>query len=219
MANMALRRLVPANFRPQILTPSAGQLVYKCNIHTTIPLGYNDDDPYETKRYTLANAKGQFEIAKMPKYLLEKEYNRPNYIDQFRQKYPGFWIDQKFHYVREMDAELIVPDLTDFKLKPYVSYRVGDLDQPPLTAKDIFDNVYAPEVLKRAEGGKPIKVRLSARDIHMARIKAQQTGTDLMSGINHYGVGSDYWPTHAPRMWIARRRNPRPNNDLVRVNS
>lgn len=217
---MALRHVVTISLQNQFtrlhLTPT---LVLKCKIHTTAYLGYDDNPPYESQRFTIPNLKGQFEYKKLPRALAEKEFNYPYRIDQFRQKYPGYYIDGKFHYVKEMEPELIVPDLTDFKLKPYVSYRAGDIEEPPLTAQKIFDKVYAPEILRRIEAGKSIKARLTARDIHLAKVKARQTGSDLMSVKNHYGIGSDDWPTHAPRVWIHRRRNPRLNKDLGRVNS
>ena len=210
---MACFRFLANNLKPSSnILGSSGSIKY---LHTTSCLRYDDTPPQdESQRLTIANVKGQFEIPKMPKNLLEKEFNYPLSIDQFRQKLPGYYIDGKFVYIKEMEAELIVPDLTGCQLKPYVSYGVGDVEEPPLTAKVIFDKVYATQVLSRIEAGKPVKTRLSARDIHLARIKAQQTGADLMSVKNHYGVGSDYWPTHAPRRPLKKRRNPRKYDDL-----
>lgn len=203
--------LLNGNLQRNIFSVSATK---QC-IHTTSCLRYDDTPPPdESQRLTLANVKGQFEIPKLPKALREKEFNYPLSVDQFRQKVPGYYIGDKFHYIKEMEPELIVPDLTGFQLKPYVSHRAGDIEEAPLTAKGIFDKVYAPEILSRIEAGKPVKVRLSSREIHIARIKAQQTGSDLMSVKNYYGVGSDYWPTHAPRRPLKKRRNPRQYDDL-----
>jgi len=44
--------------------------------------------------------------------------------------------------VPEMVPEFIVPDLTDFKLKPYVSYRAGETYQEALTPEDLWQYVY-----------------------------------------------------------------------------
>lgn len=210
---MANLRMLVNNFKCSVRI--FGSNASKKHLHTTSYLRYDDTPPAdESQRFTLANVKGQFEIHKMPKDLLENEFNYPLSIDQFRQKLPGYYIEGKFVYIKEMEPELIVPDLTGFQLKPYVSFQAGEIEEPPLTAKAIFDKVYAPEVLSRIEAGKPVKTNLSAREIHIARIKAQQTGADLLSEENHYGVGSDYWPTHAPRRPLKKRRNPRKHDDI-----
>ena len=118
-----------------------------------------------------------------------------------------------------MEPQIIVPDLTGCELKPYVSYRAGEIEEPPLTAKSLFDAVYAPTIAKLAKAGKEVRVRLTAREIHMARIQAQMTGSDLMAEENEDGVQSVDWPTHYPRMRIVKKKNPHPNNDLLRINS
>lgn len=54
----------------------------------------------------------------------------------------------KFVLIKEMIPEFIVPDLTDCDLKPYVSYKVPDVSQAPLTAKDLFDACYAKKIIE-----------------------------------------------------------------------
>lgn len=49
--------------------------------------------------------------------------------------------------VPEMIPELIVPDLTDFQLKPYVSYRAADITQSEFTAEDLFNAVYSNKIV------------------------------------------------------------------------
>ena len=49
-------------------------------------------------------------------------------------------------HVPEMVPELVVPDLTGFMLKPYVSYKVKDIEQKPMTPKKLFEAVYAQQV-------------------------------------------------------------------------
>ncbi|CAK9303273.1 unnamed protein product [Gordionus sp. m RMFG-2023] len=50
-----------------------------------------------------------------------------------------------FNIYKEAIPELVVPDLTNFKLKPYVSYRVRDVVQKEITPRDLFDACYAKE--------------------------------------------------------------------------
>lgn len=50
--------------------------------------------------------------------------------------------------VPEMIPELIVPDLTDFPLKPYVSYRTADFTQSEFTAEDLFNAVYSNKIVE-----------------------------------------------------------------------
>lgn len=49
--------------------------------------------------------------------------------------------------VQEKIPELIVPDLTDCELKPYVSYRVADFTQSEFTAEDLFNAVYSNKIV------------------------------------------------------------------------
>ena len=55
--------------------------------------------------------------------------------------------------IPEMIPELIVPDLTDFHLKPYVSYATKEVYQEELTSKDLFNVIYAKKILKDYKTG------------------------------------------------------------------
>lgn len=40
------------------------------------------------------------------------------------------------------------------QLKPYVSYRVADVERPPFTAEELFGHVYAAKIRQDFEQGK-----------------------------------------------------------------
>jgi len=63
-------------------------------------------------------------------------------------RHPGVAKNDSFLLIPELIPELIVPDLTDFKLKPYVSYRVKDVVQSEFTAKDLFNACYADKIVE-----------------------------------------------------------------------
>ncbi|XP_059154207.1 uncharacterized protein LOC131939742 [Physella acuta] len=62
-------------------------------------------------------------------------------------------VTKKYIHVPEMVPEFVVPDLTGFELKPYVSYKAREITQLPLTPQDIFKNVYAEEIKSSFEKG------------------------------------------------------------------
>lgn len=59
----------------------------------------------------------------------------------------------KFIRIKEMVPEFVVPDLTGFKLKPYVSYRAPEGAEPAPTAESLFHEVVAPQIQKDFEQG------------------------------------------------------------------
>ncbi|XP_022199387.2 39S ribosomal protein L41, mitochondrial-like [Nilaparvata lugens] len=103
-------------------------------------------------------------------------------------KKPGYMEGDKFVEVPEMIPDIIVPDLTDCELKPYVSYRVSAIEQPEWTPRDLFNAVYRSKIENDFNTGKlnadgsPVEPsaeeRLTAEE---ARIKARQTGCDIYS--------------------------------------
>ncbi|KAM3868045.1 large ribosomal subunit protein mL41 [Diretmus argenteus] len=60
---------------------------------------------------------------------------------------------RKFISIRAMIPEFVVPDLEEFKLKPYVSYRTPRGTEPPLTAESLFAEVVGPQIQKDFEEG------------------------------------------------------------------
>ncbi|NWH96333.1 RM41 protein, partial [Aegithalos caudatus] len=61
--------------------------------------------------------------------------------------------NKKFVLIKEMVPEFVVPDLTGFKLRPYVSYRAAEGSEPPVTAKQLFDQLVAPRIEKDVKDG------------------------------------------------------------------
>ncbi|XP_072033830.1 large ribosomal subunit protein mL41-like [Amphiura filiformis] len=66
----------------------------------------------------------------------------------------GRFIKGKWVNIKEMIPEFVVPDLQDFELQPYVSLKCPDVENKPLTAKEIFDACVAPTVEADFKAGK-----------------------------------------------------------------
>lgn len=47
---------------------------------------------------------------------------------------------------RDRIPQIMVPDLKNCDLKPYVTYRADDIYEPPMESKDYFDIFYAPMI-------------------------------------------------------------------------
>lgn len=87
-----------------------------------------------------------------------------------------------------MIPELIVPDLKDFKLKPYVSYRSLDVYQEPFTPQDLFYAVYGSKIQEDfnkgqlAPDGEPLnpspEEKLTPKE---ARAQASKAGADMFT--------------------------------------
>ncbi|CAG0883321.1 unnamed protein product [Cyprideis torosa] len=64
-------------------------------------------------------------------------------------RWPGKWNDVDLEpevrvtVIPEMIPDIIVPDLSDCDLKPYVSYRTPEIVQSTFTSRDLFDSVYS----------------------------------------------------------------------------
>ncbi|RWR98837.1 39S ribosomal protein L41-like protein [Dinothrombium tinctorium] len=137
------------------------------------------DQHKRVTKFTIPNRDSQWDPKHIPKHLFDDYFNYPIYKCPLGMKHPGFWFRDKFHYVKEMEPELIVPDLTDFKLKPYVSYRTPDVEQSEYNAKALFNKTYANTIVDEFLKGEKIEMKASEKDIRAARIKAKQTGADL----------------------------------------
>ncbi|XP_053551989.1 39S ribosomal protein L41, mitochondrial [Bombina bombina] len=59
----------------------------------------------------------------------------------------------KFMKVKEMVPEFVVPDLSGFKLKPYVSYKAPPGTEEQMTAKKLFKETVAPLIEKDIKDG------------------------------------------------------------------
>jgi large subunit ribosomal protein L41 len=138
------------------------------------------EDPIKNfEDFKIPNKIGVFEHYRLPKALLDHEYNYPVCRDTMGIRWPGYWFGRKFVYVKEMEPELIVPDLTDFQLKPYVSYRTEEVQTKPFTAKELFDRTYASQVESAFRQDNVETFDVPPEKIDEARLKALQTGSDL----------------------------------------
>lgn len=112
--------------------------------------------------------------------------NRELPIDKRGVRDIGYELNGKFVKVPEMIPELIVPDLSDCTLKPYVSYKTEDVVQSEFTSQQLFDAVYSKKIVldfkhgKLDENGLPIEPseeeKLSPEE---AIAKAKRTGSDI----------------------------------------
>ncbi|RWS31976.1 39S ribosomal protein L41-like protein [Leptotrombidium deliense] len=143
------------------------------------------EDPFYQARYkriarfTVPNKSSAWDPKHIPKHLFDDYYNYPIHRCPLGIKHAGFWFRDKFHYVKEMEPELIVPDLTDCKLKPYVSYRTPDIHQSEFTAKALFSKVYGPKIVDEYMEGKRPEVEVTNEEIRNARLKARQCCSDM----------------------------------------
>lgn len=116
------------------------------------------------------------------------KYNFPIY--RYGTRSTGLRHHGSWEHVPEKVPELIVPDLTGFKLKPYVSYRAKEVIQEKLTSKDLFNAIYGTKIVNDFKAGKinletgeslePSEAEKMTAD--QAYIKARQTGSDIFQG-------------------------------------
>jgi large subunit ribosomal protein L41 len=84
------------------------------------------------------------------------EYEYPDGLQGYGVQLTGIKLAStgKFVVIPEMVPELVVPDLTDFPLKAYVSFKVPDIKEPKVTARDLFDVIYGKKIKDAFEAGK-----------------------------------------------------------------
>lgn len=169
-------RFIPRLLKPQRLS-SNFRYFHTTNMLAGTPHGEDFIKNFDDFKYP--NQVSTFEHHKLPQELLDNEYNYPVCRDTMGIKWPGYWFKRKFVYVKEMEPELIVPDLEDFSLKPYVSHATEDITVKEFTAKDLFLAVYANQIIDDFREGKIKDFKVSPEEIDQARLKAMQTGADL----------------------------------------
>lgn len=98
----------------------------------------------------------------------------------------GYHLNGRFIPVPEMIPELIVPDLTNCDLKPYVSYKAADVIQSEFTAQQLFDAVYSKKIVsdykerKLDENGQPLNPSEEEKlQPEEALLRARKTGSDI----------------------------------------
>lgn len=92
----------------------------------------------------------------------------------------------KYVEISEKIPQLIVPDLTDFKLKPYVSYKTAQVTQSEFTSQDLFHAIYAQKILedfktdKLNEDGSSVEPSAEEQLTPEEALKAaRKTGSDI----------------------------------------
>jgi len=156
----------------------------------------NDNEFVNFTRFTVPNQHGQHEYDKLPRELKDHEFNYPLFVDTLGMRWPGYWIGRRFYFVPEMVPELVVPDLTGFKLKPYVSYRVEDVNTDEFTAKDLFNATYANDVIKRYKRGERVEIKASDEEIQAAAAEARRPMADIFDDSSPWNVYEDEPPEH-----------------------
>lgn len=61
---------------------------------------------------------------------------------------------KEFVFVEEMVPEIIVPDMSNCELKPYVSYNVPNIDTPVFDAKELFDQTLRNDIVNEYKSKK-----------------------------------------------------------------
>ncbi|KAG5674459.1 hypothetical protein PVAND_004429 [Polypedilum vanderplanki] len=98
----------------------------------------------------------------------------------------GHIVKGKFQQIAEMTAELIVPDLTNCKFKPYVSYKAVDVVQSKFTSQDLFNAIYAQKIIEdfkenklNEDGSSKNPSQNEEQTSQEAWEKARKTGSDI----------------------------------------
>lgn len=107
-------------------------------------------------------------------------------IDKRGVKDTGYVFQGVFYEVPEKIPQLIVPDLTTCKLKPYVSYKTPEVVQSEFTTEDLFNAIYSKKIVEDFKSGK-LEEDGSAKepseeellDSEKAWIRARRTGSDI----------------------------------------
>jgi len=107
----------------------------------------------------------------------------------------GFLYEGRYHVVPEMVPEFIVPDLKDFQLKPYVSYRAGDTYQDEFTARDLYQRVYFNKLEKDFSQG------ALDEDGHPKEPSPEEKMTPEEAWILARKTGSDIFSERIPKHW------------------
>ncbi|KAG8184663.1 hypothetical protein JTE90_012148 [Oedothorax gibbosus] len=119
---------------------------------------------------------------------LDHEYYKenPQLVDLRGMRPAGYYEGKKFVHVPEMIPELVVPDLTGFTLKPYVSYRAADIEQEKFTPEHLYHATYAKKLTKDFKEGKldadgnPLEPSEQEKmDAEEAFRRARKTGSDF----------------------------------------
>lgn len=117
----------------------------------------------------------------------ERHLSNPDLpIDKRGVRDSGELVDNEFVMIPEKIPELIVPDLTGCKLKPYVTYKTTDVVQSEFTSEDLFNAIYAQKIMDDYKNGKinadgssaepSVEEQLTPEEAHN---NARKTGSDI----------------------------------------
>lgn len=135
------------------------------------------------RKFLVPNKRG----TRVLKEMQRTQLNPPVPVDKRGVRDTGVRMSLK-HFVQipEMIPELIVPDLSDCKLKPYVSYRAPNVVQSKFTSLDLFNSVYSKKIIEDYKekrllpDGSPVEPsedeQLSPKE---ALERARKTGSDI----------------------------------------
>ncbi|XP_017866128.1 PREDICTED: 39S ribosomal protein L41, mitochondrial [Drosophila arizonae] len=98
----------------------------------------------------------------------------------------GITINGQYVEIPEKIPEIIVPDLTGCKLKPYVSYKAPEVVQSEFTSLDLFNAVYSEKIMADYKAGK-LEADGSSKEPseneqltpEVALMRARKTGSDI----------------------------------------
>ncbi|XP_064470438.1 large ribosomal subunit protein mL41-like [Ornithodoros turicata] len=115
---------------------------------------------------------------------LQDKNNKAVPRETYGKREPVIEQEGKSVFVPELVPELVVPDLTGFELKPYVSYRAAEVTQGEFTARDLFDAIYSEKVSKAFEEGiEDEEAHARVLSEHLTKEeawkRAHQTGSDI----------------------------------------
>ncbi|KAJ8712201.1 hypothetical protein PYW07_005043 [Mythimna separata] len=102
------------------------------------------------RKFVIANKRG----SRIHRQQQMSEETRQLEVDRRGVRDVGYNMNGRFVVVPEMIPELIVPDLKDFDLKPYVSYKAANVIQSEFTAQQLFDAVYSKKIVTDFKEGK-----------------------------------------------------------------
>lgn len=94
--------------------------------------------------------------------------------------------DGRFVEIPGKIPQLIVPDLTGFKLKPYVSYKTTEVSNSEFTSHELFNAIYAKKIIEdfkndnlNEDGTSKEPSVQEEMTPNEAWMKARKTGSDI----------------------------------------
>ena len=148
---------------------------------------------------------------KQHKKMMFKKWEQPKVfpnamIDKYGTRSTGVRHNAFWEHVPEKVPELVVPDLEECELKPYVSYATEEIYQEELTSRDLFNVIYGRKIMEDFKNNKldadgnslePNEFETLSQD--NAAMLARQTGSDIFTG------GVPYSKTFALKIPLGKR--------------